>query len=247
MLARLVDGLRARLRPAAPPPEERGELLPFDLFLTTAAGSILLFPRGPIRPFVFFQREVHTGHRVEYLSRRDPGSGAEDYRPYGLIRLRKAEALTLVRPKQVQRLYETLTCGCGLRRIPPASSMTRAPFRTHCPGDPDDGSRGRNELRPPPHAQVRVRGGERIPYARVLELLGRASDPREAIAYLEDAFPEPLPSGRVVHRYYLGSNLDLYVVRHDPREGKRLYKAQTSAEAVEACLASGLYRRLRCA
>ena len=68
-------------------------------------------------------------------------------------------------------------------------------------------------------------------------------DPREKIAWIEDSFDRTLSPGEIVHRYYLGSNQQAYLVRHHWRLGKLLFRAETSAEAVAICLSSGHFRR----
>jgi hypothetical protein len=54
----------------------------------------------------------------------------------------------------------------------------------------------------------------------------------EVIAWLEGAFRQPPRKGTVEHRYYLDSGARLYLVRDHFSEGKKLYRAQTSAAAL---------------
>ena len=160
MFGKITSYITEKLTPQAPPPEERHEILPFDLYLTTGSGSLLTFPRGPIDPFAFFQRRDVSDHKVEFLSRQDPGTADEDYRPYGILRFRPTEALTLVRPRQVQKLYDTLTKGYGLRRMPEAAAMTALTFHGGLGAEPPE-SRGAPGAQPPRMQGVQRGGGRK--------------------------------------------------------------------------------------
>ncbi len=219
-------------------------MLPFDLYLTAGSGSLPLFPAGPIDEFRFFQRvHVSEQHKVEFLSRLAPkDAGTEDYKPYGLFRLRSELSLALERPSQVRKLWEVLTKGHGLSRVPEASTMIGR-FTAYDPerGKPDAGV---NRLQAPRLARSYAKRGRRITYADVLEILRAEMAPREKIAWIEDAFLDDLPAGEIVHRYYLGSNEQAYLVRHHWEQGKRLFRAETSAEAVVICASSAHFRRI---
>lgn len=231
----------------APEPADREATLPFDLYLTIGFGSVRLFEAGAIDEFRFFQRgAVPADHRIEFLSRLDPvDAGSEDYKPYGLFRLDPAQERDLFDSEAVMRLWRILQRR-GLLRPPDPFAFMDGDFRTYDPSSP--GSEGSNRLVPRPGALATARRGcKRLSYAEILDTLRAAMAPREKIAWIEDAFSEPPPPGEIVHRYYLGTNQQAYLVRHHWEHGKQLYEAETSAQAIAVCLASGNYSRPRAA
>ena len=228
--------------------EVREAVLPFEILLTTATGSLRLFPSGAIDEFRFFQRrDVPAEHQVEYLSRLDLDFvGTEDYKPYGLFRIDPRSSKPLFNPDSACRLWNTLQRVYGLARVPDASAFARGGFTAHTPGCSD--AYGANRLIPPLRARgVAKPGRKRLTYAEILDALRVTMKPREKIAWIEDSFQEEPAPGEIVHRYYLGTNQQAYLVRHHWKDGKRLFQAETSAEAVEVCLSSGHFSRFRAA
>ncbi|RMG13375.1 MAG: hypothetical protein D6731_12290 [Planctomycetota bacterium] len=218
--------------------------LPFDLYLALAARSQPLHRRGPIDPFSCFERRgVSATHDVEFLTRLDPGDRlAERYRPFGVVRLYRG-GNPLPRLADATGFWATLREDLGLERVPDARDFLRA--------QPEDVPRGaspayRYRLARSGSARVFARiGRRRVFTGEVLDALRTHLSPAQAVSWLEEAFAEPLRPGEIRHRYYLAADGRLLLVRHHWRKGKRLYRAETSAEAQRLCASSGPFRRLR--
>lgn len=248
VLERLQALLKRFFGEEAGSPADREAVLPFEVYLTTGLGALRLFPSGAIDEFRFFQRSgVPAGHGVEFLSRLDPqDAGTEDYKPYGLFRLDPSRCKTLFDPDSACKLWNTLQQVYGLARVPDATAFARGEFTAHSPGCADE--YGANRLIPVLRARgLAKRGRKRLTYAEILDALRTTMKPREKIAWIEDSFHEPPATGEIVHRYYLGTNQQAYLVRHHWSEGKRLFQAETSAEAIKICLSSGHFTRPRSA
>jgi hypothetical protein len=183
---------------------------------------------------------------MEFLSRLDPAdAGSENYKPYGLFRLEPERARPLFDADEVSRLWSILQ-ECGVARPPDAASFAGAALQSYDPRRP--GSEGTNRLVAAAGARASARRGRRrLSYGEVLDILRDVMAPREKIAWIEDAFSDPPAPGEIVHRYYLGTNRQAYVVRDHWETGKSLFEAETSAEAIAVCLSSGNYSRLRAA
>jgi hypothetical protein len=242
----MLQHLRALLGRRRPEPHGT---LPWGIYLTTGSGSSELFPAGPIDPLAFYERRGVAAHaKVEFLSTLAHADRVEEgYQPFGLIRYRPSEAQTLVRPQQVRVAWATLSRRHGLRRVPDASALApRGGFRAHDPRAGGSPAEGLNVLAGPRGAKTTARGGRRIGYPELLDILRGVLDVREAIAWIEESVPADPGPEEIVHRYYLGRGPEVYLVRHT-EAGRQLFKAILSAEAVEECYASGHYRRPRAA
>ena len=236
---------RRSAAPAAPPADPRRSL-PCDLFLTLGAASLKVFPSGPINEFAFFQRYgASLHHDTEYLTRLDAADrGTEDFKGWGLFRL-KGESQPLADVERDQALREALR-RYGLERLPLARQMAEGGFRAFEPMSGETAT-GLNRLEAPRSTKTFKKVGERhYSYRDVLEILRQELTPLQKIAWIEAAVPPPPPSSPLVHRYYLDSHKQAYLVRERRGEGKRLFLAETSDEALEAILASGRFvRRFR--
>lgn len=221
--------------------------LPFHLYLSMGVQSFELFPAGAIDSFRFFQRvNVPADYELEFLSRLEVGDeGTENYKPYGLFRLRADEGQPILKGEDeaVVDLWRRLQEDHGLSRVPSAKTMTKGFTGFNMAND--EGRVGQNQLVAPRSAKAVAKAGrKRIPYKKVLELLREAMTDQVKIAWIEDAFgDEQLVHGQIVHRYYLDAHRRCYLVRNHWYWGKQLFAPETSAEAMELCLASGLYKR----
>jgi hypothetical protein len=235
-LKTLLESLGKKAPEAAPRPLPvverhlaRRRTLRCDLLLTTGPASIPLFPAGPIEEFQFFQRfGVSADHDVEFLTRLDAeDAGTENYRAYGIFRLR-GPWLPMPDLGRDRLLARRLENKYGLERLPNASRLAPPTFAA-----------GVNRLRPPamskPFRKVR---GRCYYFADLLEILRGELTGSQKVAWIEEALPPPPPHSPVVHRYYLDSSRQAYLVRDHRGVGKRLYVARTSEEALEPCLAS---------
>lgn len=218
--------------------------LPCELFLTMGTASHSLWEPGPIDELsVYVRYDVEAEHDVEYITRLDPEQGGgEDYRPYGLFRLRPRLSIPLPRLKDMLPLWEVLYRDHGLTRLPRARSLFGLgpnPRLDHgeLPG-------GLNRLVPddPEKLYKKTREGS-YTYLEVLQVVQSELNTRQRIAWIEEAFKRPLPAGEIVHRYYLDSQRRVYLVRHHWDEGKHLYRAETSSHAQRVIEASGACRR----
>ena len=64
---------------AEPRPERRLDHLPYSLHLTSGAGSVNLFPAGPLDVFCFFQRHhASLHHEYEYVAAIPEAEGDEE-------------------------------------------------------------------------------------------------------------------------------------------------------------------------
>jgi hypothetical protein len=218
--------------------------LPFDLFLTLGAGSIRIYQQGTIDEFRFFQRRgVSHHHDVEFVTRLDPGdAGTENYKEFAVFKL-GGESQALPDLARAESVTRTLPRIYGLERLPAARKLAAAGFSAFDPrhGHPDQGW---NRLTPTPSTKpLRKVGETRFTYTDVLDILRKELSGPEKIAWIEEAFPAPPPHSRIVHRYYMDSNRQAYLVRDHATEGKRLFLAETSEDAILACRSSGKHVR----
>ena len=218
--------------------------LPCELFLTMGTQSLSLWGPGKIDELsVFVRYDVDPEHDVEYVTRLDPDQGAcEDYRPYGLFRLRPRLSIPLPRLKDMLPLWELLYREHGLNRLPKARSL----FGLGANPKLDHGELpgGLNRLVPddPERLYKKTREGS-YTSLEVMQIIQRELKARQRIAWIEDAFKRPLPPGEIVHRYYVDDRRRVYLVRHHWEEGKHLYRAETSSYAQRICEASGACSR----
>ncbi|HBP19056.1 MAG TPA: hypothetical protein DEA08_14880 [Planctomycetes bacterium] len=233
-----------RKRQAAPPLPPRS--MPCELYLTMGWNSLKLFPQGPIDDFRFFQRGgVSLSHEVEFLARLDEKDlGSENYAPYGMFKLSGDSGERLPSLETDAELWATLNEVYGLPSLPSIHALASHGFQAFDPRYGDLTS-GENSIEPPQSAKAYVRGNWRhYSYADVLEILRAEMTTPQRIAWMEVAFQDPPPAGEIVHRYYLDRRKTAWLVRHHWSDGKRIYEAQTNAEALDFCIASGHFSRM---
>lgn len=226
--------------------ERRRRTMPCQLYLTMGWNSVPLFPRGGVDCFSFFQRGgVSANHDVEYLARLDEEhEGSEEFQPYGLFRLENKLAEELPNLETRGDLWERLTSRYGLNGLPSAQALASHTFTTFDPrySEPQAGV---NRIDPPTSSKAYIPARKRhYSYAEVLEILRAELDSPERIAWMELTFPDAPEAGEIVHRYYLDEQKQAWMVRHHWSHGKQLFRAQTNAEALAFCLASGNFDRV---
>ena len=249
---RVLPG-RAEADPAPAPLATEGTCgveLPFDLLLTSGHGAVSLFQAGPIDELAYFQRSGVPEHlEVEFLTRLDPAArGSEDYQPYGMFRLRAGDGQPLPRQEDLpEAFWAGLYREHGLVKVLPAARLL-APGSGSWDARTNGFEAGRNRARAlhPDYNFKRVRG-RRYTHADLLAILCRHLSGPERIAWLEGIFPDALPRGHIVHRYYLDSARRLWLVRHHWAAGKLLHRAHTSQEARQLLVASGALPRRKAA
>jgi hypothetical protein len=227
------------------PPEIRVRTLPCDLHLTLGAQSVTLFPAGPIDDLRVFQRRaVAESSEVEWVTRLDRAdAGTENYKAWGIVRLR-GEWQRLPELDRNEGFWEWLRQEHGLETIPTARAVVRADLTAWEPGL-NEPAAGSHRIAPPRSTKLwRSVGQRRVTHGDVVEIIRRGLDGLHKIAWMESAFAPAV--GAVVHRYYLDGAKQLWLVRDHARDGKRLYRATTSPEALAAA-ASGAVPRMRLA
>lgn len=185
----------------------RRRLLPFELRLASAAGSLLLFPAGPFGELRCYQRRVSGRHSLEYLTCLEPRDfGSEAYEPFG--RLDMSDSLPFVPIHRQQRFQLDLRAR-GLRSIPRARVRGQ---RVDAEGLPREGLLELEAALDPQSGRYSRGGQPDLEGEEVRELISAATD-LERIAWLEEAFRTPTRPGEALHRYYLASDLTVYLVR----------------------------------
>jgi hypothetical protein len=226
--------------------ERLGPRLPFDLFLCQASRSQRIYAGGSFDPFTCYERQGVTAfHDVEFLTRLSfQDRGSERYDPFGVIRLYRGGS-RLPRLADARRLWESLRIDYGLREIPPASWLLQSePLEVRA----GEQRTFRRRVTPPRSARVFARVGmRRYFYSDVLQILRERLSATQTVAWMEAAFQAPLRPGEIRHRYYLTRGRQVLLVRHHWRDGKRMFRAETSEEARRLCASSGAFRRLRIA
>lgn len=223
-VARLFRNLLAE--PEAEPLRARLDRLPFSLHLVSGASSVELFPPGPLDVLRFYQRHhASLHHDLEYVVAVPEGAAAEDFLAYAAVRFRPEDRLPLLeRPEleaSIRRHYGTLV------HLPRARPLLERPYSDDLrDGDPPEG----------PNRVLTPRGEkparDRFSVAETLEVLRRELTGPELVSWLELAFPQRPPRGRVEHRYYLDATARLFVVRDHSEEGKSLYCGRSSPGAL---------------
>lgn len=220
----------APLRPMAGTPVLVGPPLPCDLFLLTGTALVPLFSAGPTDPLAFFQRrDVPEEHDIEFIVRRE----GEEPLPWAVLRLRPDLAVTLPDPQRAESFWRDLYRATGLATLPRAGTL----------------SRGLDPLGPgtnvfacaKPGVVFKTVTGRRHTHEEAVSYVRAGLRGVHLISWLEDAFPRRLPAGEVVHRYYVDRG-HVYVVRHHWEQGKALYLAQPSAEALPLMASQALRR-----
>jgi hypothetical protein len=192
----------------------RTRIMAFDLVLTQASGAVPVFRAGPFDELRLFQRAITTRHDTEWLQRAAPGDlSRERFQPFAVFRLTPARALPVAELGRSPRLVATLKQVLGPDGVlaPRRWLATKAGDERGC-------------------SSAFARPGAAAPSPALLEAARAHLDDGQRIAWLESAFTVPPAGDAVVHRYYLGSHLGAYLVRHDAR-GKQLFVAEPAAAA----------------
>lgn len=213
-------------RPAPAPMSRRLDRLPFGLHLTTGLDAIELFRPGDLDVFCFFQR-THSSlrHDVEYVTCLPEGDAPDRWLAYGVFRLSPEEELPFTDLNALERKLR-LDYGSFVH-LPRAR-----PLLEHQYGDDlndEDPPAGRNRVVAP---RGEAKGPGRMTVAEVLDLLRKELEGPEIISWIEATFRQRPRSGVVEHRYYLDPHANLFCVRDHFAEGKTLFQAETSAEAL---------------
>lgn len=219
--ARANKGLQNRLL------DLRRRLLPFELRLQSGGSSAVVFRPGPYSETRCFERRVEGRHEVEYFSFLVPHDrGSEGYQPFGALRL------TSLTPLADLELCE------GLRQ-----RLAREGVHT-LPSPRVSGARGGGLLRVLPDMdEVFVREGQPpLDLTQVTRLLLEAMDGIQRVKWFESGFSEiaPVP----VHRYYLDTDLHLYLVRHEGLEKRVAVLEPSRAAASRGLLIHARRKRL---
>jgi len=200
--------------------------LPFSLHLVAGASAVELFPSGPLDSLRFYQRHhASLHHELEYVVCLPARASPEAFRAYSLIRLRPEERIPLTDlnelEKSLKRSYGTMI------QLPRSRPLLERQYSNDL--NDEDPPEGLNRVRPP---QGERAGPGRLTVAETLDIIIKELQGPEVISWLEGAFRQPPPRGRVEHRYYLDATARLYVVRDHFEEGKALYRAETSEAAL---------------
>jgi hypothetical protein len=195
----------------------RTRLLPFDLVLTQAQGVVPLFRAGPFDELRLFERLVTSRHDTEWVQRAAPGDLArERFQPFGVLRLGPAHGRPVPELARSPRLVAALRAALGPDGVLAARRLLAG-------GPPSEAGASR---RPGGPAARTLRPAD----AAALEAARTRLDDLARIAWLESAFAAPPAGDAAAHRYYLGSHLRTFLVRHD-RTGKRLFVAEPAGAA----------------
>ncbi|MEZ6185902.1 MAG: hypothetical protein R3F62_12945 [Planctomycetota bacterium] len=225
----------------APPPAPRGKL-PCDVLLTVGWGSIPLFSAGEVDAFTFFQRGgVSPRSDVEFLTRLDPADfGTENYKAFGLVRLRKRDAQPVPSLASLTEFWRSMKQRYGIETVPRARALV-GEFSTY---DAANGSGGLNQVSAQDPGRIFARvGSRRFTLEDMLEILRCELTDEQKIAWIEGDFQTAPPASEIVHRYYMTTDRQPYLVRHHWRDGKTLFRAETTAAAREMVYASGVFSR----
>jgi hypothetical protein len=207
-----------------PPP--RLDHLPFALHLIASGSSVELFPPGPLDVLRFNQRHhssIH--HELEYVVCVPIGAAPEDHGAYAVVRLRPEDELPLESPAAIEKMLRA-SYGTFVR-VPRARPLLENQYSDDLTDE--DPPEGLNRVLAPTREKA-VPG--RMSTAEVLDIMRKELKGPELIAWLEGAFRQPPRKGTVEHRYYLDGAATLYLVRDHFADGKKLYRAHTSAAAL---------------
>ncbi|MCA8924473.1 MAG: hypothetical protein KDD82_21865 [Planctomycetes bacterium] len=226
-----------------PPPSAPAGTLPCDVLLTVGWGSISLFEAGDVDAFSFFQRGgVSPRSDVEFLTRLDPEDfGTENYKAFGLVRLRQSYAEQVPSLGSLTDFWRSLKRRYGIDTVPRARALVGGEFSIY---DPNTASGGVNRVQAQQPERVFARvGPRRFTLGDMLEILRCELSDEQKITWIEGDFQAPPAATEIVHRYYMTCDRQPYVVRHHWRDGKSLYRAETTAAARETVRASGVFSR----
>jgi len=232
----------AQERLVEPPPPAPEGTLPCDVLLTVGWGSIPLFEAGDVDAFSFFQRAgVSPRADVEFLTRLDPEDfGTENYKAFGLVRLRERYAEPVPSLASLTGFWRSVKRRYGIDTVPRARALV-GEFSSY---DRAQGSTGVNRIQAQHPERVFARAnGRRFTLGEMLEILRCELTDEQKITWIEGDFQTPPPACEIVHRYYMTTDRQPYVVRHHWRDGKSLFRAETTASARETVRASGVFSR----
>ncbi|MBI3725721.1 hypothetical protein HY251_17480 [bacterium] len=164
-------------------------------------------------------------HELEYVVCLPAGARAEDFQAYAIFRLRAEEKIPLA---DLNDLEKTLRRSYGtMIHLPRARPLLERQYSSDL--NDEDPPEGLNRARAP--AGEKAAPG-RLSVGEILDIVGKELPGPEVIAWLEGAFRQPPPKGRIEHRYYLDATARVYLVRDHFSEGKTLYRAETSDAAL---------------
>lgn len=227
-IARKVEGFKININMSR-------SLLPFELYTNLGTRSVKMFDVGQIDEFRFFMRRgVSEDLEVEFVTRlEEADAGTENYKPYVLFKTTQ-EGLPLIDLKKEDELWEALDMAYGLDAIPRLKDVMPAAFGAYDPKKSDDAKSGVNIVKAAnPTKEFKKVGDKVYTYGDMYRILGTELRLPQKIAWVEEAFNDPLPEGDIVHRYYLDVTKQLFLVRHHWKEGKVLYAAETDEKALE--------------
>lgn len=218
---RSAKGLQSRLL------DLRRRLLPFELLLQSGNSSEVIFRPGPYSETRCYERRVEGRHEVEYFSFLVPHDrDSEGYQPFGALRL-----------QSLAPLADLELCGELRKRLAREGVHT-------LPSPRVSGARDGGLLRVLPDMDETFVVAEQpdLSLTQVTRLLLEAMTGIQRVKWFESAFSE-IPSAPV-HRYYLDTNLNLYLVRHEGMEKRVAVLEPSQAAASRGLLIHARRKRL---
>jgi hypothetical protein len=227
-IARKVEGFKVTINMSR-------SLLPFELYANMGTRSVKMFDVGQIDEFRFFMRKgVSADLEVEFVTRLEESDvGTENFKPYVLFKT-NSEGLPLIDLAKEDDLWESLEMSYGLDAIPRVKDVFQGAITAFDPKKSEDAKTGVNLISATnPAKEFKKVGDKSYNMGDMHRIL--TSDLRlpQKIAWVEQAFSEPLPEGEIVHRYYLDVTKQLFLVRHHWKDGKVLFAAETDEKALE--------------
>src|SRR5262249_13010058 len=135
--------------------------------------------------------------------------------------------LPLIDLKKEDELWKALDMAYGLDAIPRLKDVMTTAFGTYDPKKADDPKSGVNSIKPSnPTKKFKKINNKVYTYGDMYKILSSELRLPQKIAWIEEAFSDPLPEGDIVHRYYLDVTKQLFLVRHHWKEGKVCYAAE---------------------
>jgi hypothetical protein len=215
-----VFGLAEEPRPGRPV-----DHLAFSVNLAKGTGSVELFPPGALDVYTFYQRHhCSRSHEIEYITCLPQGADLDGYLAYAVFKLTDEEQVPLVDLNQLERKLK-LSYG-SFAHLPRARPLFARQYGQDL--NDEDPPEGLNRVVAPPETSK----AGRLTIAELLSIMKSELEGHELVSWLEGAFRQRPPHGEVEHRYYLDKFGELFLVRDHYREGKTLYKAETSREAL---------------
>jgi hypothetical protein len=213
-------------RGAQPSPARRLTYLPYSIHLTSGSGSTQLFPAGELDVLRFHQRHhASVSHEVEYVTCVPEGGDPEQYLAYGVLKLTSEEVVALTDLNHLERKLQ-LHYG-AFAHLPRSRPLLHRQYGQDL--NDEDPPEGLNRV-VPPRGEQHAPG--RLTVAEILRILRTEFEGPEIVSWLEAAYRQPPKAGEVEHRYYLDPSGVVYLVRHSAREGKTVYRSETSEEAL---------------